>query len=101
MCQTDSSRLDSHHVNSAPIFLTINAQPWITLETKARLMEWKIRYDLLQYAARGVPALSLDAIKAYQPKQAAEDSITSKAHTCPSNRARPLAVLCCVLTAAA
>ncbi|KAJ0117104.1 HypA protein [Diaporthe amygdali] len=57
-----------HHANSCPIFLTFNAQPWLSAENKARLLEWKIRYDLFQYAARGVPNLSLDEIKAYQPK---------------------------------
>lgn len=76
---TWTDKVESHHVNSAPIFLTINAQPWVSAETKARLMEWKIRYDLIQYAARGVPALSLDAIKAYQPQQAGKDSISGKA----------------------
>ncbi|KAK3370199.1 hypothetical protein B0H63DRAFT_454404 [Podospora didyma] len=58
-----------HHVNSSPIFLTINAQPWISAETKARLLEWKIRMDLIQYTARGVPALSLDKIASYKPKK--------------------------------
>ncbi|KAK0720028.1 HypA protein [Lasiosphaeris hirsuta] len=57
-----------HHVNASPIFLTINAQPWITAETKARLLEWKIRMDLLEYAARAAPPLSLDKIASYQPK---------------------------------
>ncbi|KAF3770979.1 hypothetical protein M406DRAFT_344427 [Cryphonectria parasitica EP155] len=64
-----------HHVNSAPIFLTINAQPSIPVEVKARLLEWKIRYDLIQYAARGVPELSLDDLKAYQPKKTDKSSV--------------------------
>lgn len=77
----------SHHVNSAPIHLVINAQSWIPPETKARLLEWKIRYDLVEYAARGVPELSLDQIKAYQPRaQRTNPSISGKS---PSNRARP------------
>lgn len=70
--------MKSHHVNIAPIFLTFNAQPWIPVETKARLLEWKIRYDILQYAGRGAPDLHLDKIKAYQPKNAGEFSISSK-----------------------
>lgn len=56
-----------HHVNLAPIYLTINSQSWIPAETKARLLEWKIRYDLMEYAARAVPELSLDQIKGYKP----------------------------------
>ncbi|KAK4104894.1 hypothetical protein N658DRAFT_492994 [Parathielavia hyrcaniae] len=58
-----------HHVNASPIFVTLNAQDWIPAETKARLLEWKIRMDLLQYAARGVPELSQEKLAAYQPKK--------------------------------
>lgn len=56
-------------VNSAPFFLSINAQSWIPAETKARLLEWKIRFDLMEYTTRGVPSLSLDDIKNYQPEK--------------------------------
>ncbi|KAB5531219.1 hypothetical protein GE09DRAFT_1063959 [Coniochaeta sp. 2T2.1] len=58
-----------HHVNAAPLWITINKQPWISLETKVRLLEWKIRLDLLQYAGRACPPLNLDKIKAYKPKE--------------------------------
>lgn len=61
--------MNRHHVNSSPIFVTLNAQDWIPAETKARLLEWKIRMDLLQYAARGVPELSVEKLKGYQPKK--------------------------------
>lgn len=71
----------SHHLNSAPIFVTINSQSWIPAETKARLLEWKIRYDLMEYAARGVPELSLDQIKAYQPRTQGTTSIAGKQAT--------------------
>lgn len=57
-----------HHVNVAPIFLTINAAPWIPTHAKVRLLEWKIRMDLAQYAARAVPPMSIDRIAAYKPK---------------------------------
>ncbi|KAH6840925.1 hypothetical protein B0I37DRAFT_438424 [Chaetomium sp. MPI-CAGE-AT-0009] len=57
-----------HHVNASPFFVTINAQDWIPAETKARLLEWKIRMDLLQYAARGAPELSVEKLAAYQPR---------------------------------
>ncbi|KAK4044787.1 hypothetical protein C8A01DRAFT_42405 [Parachaetomium inaequale] len=58
-----------HHVNSSPIFVTLNVQDWIPVETKARLLEWKIRMDLLQYAARGVPELSVEKLAGYQPRK--------------------------------
>ena len=60
---------DRHDVNASPIFVTLNAQDWIPAETKARLLEWKIRMDLLQYAARGVPELSVEKLAGYQPKK--------------------------------
>ncbi len=59
----------SHHVNVSPIFLTLNAQDWITPETKARLLEWKIRMDLLQYAARGCPPLDPERIQRHKAKE--------------------------------
>jgi hypothetical protein len=58
----------SHHVNAAPIFLTLNKLEWIPRATKARLLEWKMRMDLLQYAARGCPELDLERVRGYQPK---------------------------------
>lgn len=57
-----------HHINVCPIFLAINAQDWIPLESKVRILEWKIRLDLAQFAARACPELSLDRIASYEPK---------------------------------
>ena len=50
------------------MYLTINALPWIPTATKARLLEWKIRMDLLQHAARGAPPLPLDKVATYVPR---------------------------------
>ncbi|WAO96911.1 Hypothetical protein NCS54_01460500 [Fusarium falciforme] len=57
-----------HHVNSALFYLAINKEPWTKQSDKARMLEWKIRMDLLQYVARGCPGISLDAIATYVPK---------------------------------
>ncbi|ROT43200.1 hypothetical protein SODALDRAFT_327381 [Sodiomyces alkalinus F11] len=57
-----------HHINSVPFHVTVNDQPWIPAETKARLLEWKIRLDLAQYAARGSPPNRFDDVKTYRPK---------------------------------
>ncbi|KAI1450026.1 hypothetical protein F5Y02DRAFT_370725 [Annulohypoxylon stygium] len=57
-----------HHINICPIFIAINSQDWIPLESKVRLLEWKVRMDIVQYAARGCPPLSLDNIASYVPK---------------------------------
>ncbi|KAI0123057.1 HypA protein [Xylariales sp. AK1849] len=57
-----------HHVNSSPIFITINKHDWIPTEDKVRMLEWKIRLDLLQHVARGSPKLSVNKIASYVPK---------------------------------
>jgi hypothetical protein len=57
-----------HHVNVNPIFITLNRQSWIPVECKVRMLEWKIRMDLIQYSARGSPDLSIQKIKDYIPK---------------------------------
>ncbi|KAH0333658.1 hypothetical protein KCU81_g9781, partial [Aureobasidium melanogenum] len=57
-----------HHINSSLMYLTINKQHWITEANKVRMLEWKIRMDLLQYAARGAPDFSAEAIRSYEPK---------------------------------
>lgn len=69
---------NSHFVNAAPLYLFINSQSWIPVETKVRLLEWKIRLDILLYAVIGVPDLSLEDIKAYQPKNLVTASVTGK-----------------------
>ncbi|KAI0536716.1 HypA protein [Xylaria digitata] len=58
-----------HHVNLCPIFLVINAQDWIPTASKVRLLEWKIRFDLVEYAARECPSMSLEKITSYVPKE--------------------------------
>ncbi|KAK1990808.1 HypA protein [Colletotrichum falcatum] len=59
-----------HHTNAAPIFLSLNSKPWISTENKVRLLEHKIRMDLVQYAARGCPPLRLDGVRSYRPRDA-------------------------------
>ncbi|KAI1176133.1 HypA protein [Nemania sp. FL0916] len=65
-----------HHVNVCPIFIAINAQEWIPTAAKVRLLEWKIRFDLLQYAARGCAPAFLDDITSYVPKEKTQKSTT-------------------------
>ncbi|KAL6402538.1 hypothetical protein AUP68_15018 [Ilyonectria robusta] len=60
----------THHVTSAPFFLTLNKLPWVPTAVKVRLLESKIRMDLLQYVARGCPALHADSLFDYTPKDA-------------------------------
>ncbi|KAI2608531.1 uncharacterized protein GGS25DRAFT_490718 [Hypoxylon fragiforme] len=69
-----------HHINVCPIFLVISSQDWIPIESKVRLLEWKIRMDLVQYAARACPPLSLDNIASYIPKDEKSDSEDVQLH---------------------
>ncbi|KAI5839496.1 hypothetical protein DFP73DRAFT_598482 [Morchella snyderi] len=57
------------HCVTAAIFISaFNAQDWISSESKARLLEWKTRFDILTYVAVGAPVLHADEIKNYEPK---------------------------------
>ncbi|KAK8135303.1 hypothetical protein PG984_003243 [Apiospora sp. TS-2023a] len=72
-----------HHVTSAPIFVTLNKQDWISTEQKVRMLEWKIRLDIVQYVARGSPKLSVGKIASYVPKDEASsaDQLLPRLHT--------------------
>lgn len=55
-----------HDVTSS-IFLTIlTRQPWIRMEDRVRMVEWKARLDLVWYATCGTPELRLDELKSYK-----------------------------------
>ena len=57
------------HAHNSSIFLkTFLAQPWISDENKARLLEWKGRHDLALYASRRAPDLRVDDIRNYVSK---------------------------------
>lgn len=61
-----------HSVTPSILFATFNSQEWIAPQAKARLLEWKARYDLLSYAAIGAPELYKDEIQNYVPKVSQE-----------------------------
>ncbi|TDZ33445.1 Oxidoreductase ptaJ [Colletotrichum spinosum] len=63
-----------HHINAGPFYPTANRQPWIPDAAKARLLEWKMRMDVVQYAARGCPSFSLDDILRYEAEIRLEGS---------------------------
>lgn len=58
-----------HHVNCGPIFVTLANAEWMDSKTSARLLEWKIRMDLLEYVARGSPSIDVDKLRAYVPRE--------------------------------
>jgi hypothetical protein len=55
-----------HDVTSS-IFLTVLArQPWIRIEDRVRMVEWKARIDLVWYATCGTPELLLTELEGYE-----------------------------------
>jgi hypothetical protein len=58
-----------HCVNASIFFSAINAQPWLSAQNKARLLEWKGRTDLLTYASRLAPEIHRNEIPNYTPRQ--------------------------------
>jgi hypothetical protein len=67
-------KLDFFHLHAltASIALTVlSVQDWISIEDKARLVEWKGRLDLVWYAASGAVKLRLKDITNYVPDRSA------------------------------
>jgi len=58
-----------HLVNCSIFFTAFNKQSWLSLENKARLLEWKGRIDLITYAARLAAELNCDEITSYKPRE--------------------------------
>lgn len=64
-----SPKIDFFHMHSvtSSIFVTVLLQqPWISLENKVRIVEWKGRTDLLWYAASGCAELQIDEVNSYK-----------------------------------
>ena len=57
-----------HCVNCSIFYDAFLKQSWISDENKARLLEWKGRFDLCMYASRRSPEPLLDEIVHYKPK---------------------------------
>jgi hypothetical protein len=57
-----------HCVNSSIFWSTFNQLPWLSIQNKIRLLEWKGRIDLIMYASRRSPPLLLEEISGYVPK---------------------------------
>lgn len=57
-----------HSVNASIFFPSFMKQTWISKESKAKMIEYKGRMDLLQYASRRSPMPLLDEIVHYKPK---------------------------------
>jgi hypothetical protein len=58
-----------HNVNCSIFFSALLKKDWIRDEDKARLLEWKGRYDIVAYAARGSPHMHINEVVNYRPKK--------------------------------
>ena len=58
-----------HNLNCSIFFPSFLEQSWLSVENKCRLLEWKGRFDIISYAARGSPSLDESEILNYQPKR--------------------------------
>lgn len=60
------------------MYISSLEHPWLTPAEKRRLLEYKIRLDLVQYVERGRPPINIDAIYSYEPKVASNSSVRGK-----------------------
>ncbi|KAF1824015.1 uncharacterized protein K489DRAFT_316886 [Dissoconium aciculare CBS 342.82] len=58
-----------HELNCSIFFSAFLKQDWLSDADKARLLEWKIRADLIMYASRKSPEIRMQDIRDYKPKQ--------------------------------
>ena len=58
-----------HSVTCSIFYPAFMRQTWLAKADKARLLEWKVRMDLLLYLSRGSPEPLLDEIRNYGQKQ--------------------------------
>lgn len=57
-----------HSVNATIFWPILNRQDWLSPTQKIRLLEWKIRFDLVLYASRKSPEIRRDEIRGYTSK---------------------------------
>ncbi|KFA81605.1 hypothetical protein S40288_09380 [Stachybotrys chartarum IBT 40288] len=59
-----------HHLTLAPILVLLGQATWIPQKVKHRILEWKGRFDILQYVARWCPPLQIESVAKYKPYDA-------------------------------
>ncbi|CZT18220.1 related to HypA-like protein [Ramularia collo-cygni] len=57
-----------HNLNSSIFFSAFLREDWLSEASKVRLLEWKIRMDVAQYASARSPDIRLVDIREYRPK---------------------------------
>ena len=60
--------INSHHLNASPIYLSFNKLSWLPTSAKVRLLEWKMRLDIIDYIARGCPQPQPSLLSTYKPR---------------------------------
>ncbi|CEJ61955.1 hypothetical protein PMG11_10471 [Penicillium brasilianum] len=57
-----------HSITAGSLWPVINSAPWISAESKCRLLEWKGRADLILYCQTGAPCPRPEELVAYRPQ---------------------------------
>ncbi|EKG18788.1 hypothetical protein MPH_03954 [Macrophomina phaseolina MS6] len=57
-----------HSVTSSIFFSDFLSNPLFPRDARARMLEWKARFDLANYASRGAPALAANELADYVPR---------------------------------
>lgn len=78
-----------HSLTTSLFLTTFNAQLWLSAESKARLVEWKTRFDLFLYVAVGAPTLLLNDVEDYNPKILHSIDNSSTSHSSISGGGNP------------
>jgi hypothetical protein len=75
-----------HNVNCTIFFSDFLTSDVFSREEQAKLLEWKGRFDIIAYGARGAPRLHLDEIVNYKPKiPGSWDDIFKRANEFPDD----------------
>lgn len=57
-----------YSITAGSLWSGINSAPWISTESKCRLLEWKGRADLILYCQTGAPCPRPEELIAYRPR---------------------------------
>lgn len=56
-----------HSITAGSFWPVLNSVPWISVDVKCRLLEWKGRADLMLYCQCGAPRLYPEELTMYKP----------------------------------
>ncbi|KAF9641051.1 hypothetical protein BFW01_g12857 [Lasiodiplodia theobromae] len=76
-------KIDFFYLHSTTVsvhFIDFLTNPWLSPAARVRLLEWKGRWDLANYASRGAAQLLRDEVAAYPADRGGWDSVIARAN---------------------